>query len=349
MKKFITSLASTALLLSATPVIAQTEDNTDSQDDFSVVMISSAENFRGDSFVSIALEGLYKYGADNNMETGPGGFEFKPNMNEQSFFSAFQQAIDEDYELIIGLADNTKEPLEEFANTFPDRNFLLVDSVSELDNVASATFKDYEAAYLAGIAAASETASDHIGFIGGFDNEVVNSFEQGFIAGAKEINPDIVIESKYLNFFDDEAGGYEAAREMYAGDADIIFHAAGAAGYGVFEAARDQKIENPDKGIYVIGADYDQTSVGQFEIDGNDYSLTLTSTLKHVDKAVYELTELAANGELEAREYEYGMENGGVDIAEGQLSGETLDLISDYRDQMQAGELDVSDIVFGNE
>lgn len=349
MKKIITSLASAALLFSTTPVMAQTEETAETQDNFSVVMVSSAENFRGDSFVSIALEGLYKYGADNYMETGPGGFEFKPNMNDAAFFSAFQQAIDEDYELIIGLGDLTTEPLEEFASTFPDRSFLLVDATSELENVASATFKDYEAAYLAGIAAASETASNHIGFIGGMDIENINNFEKGFVAGATEVNPDIVIETEYLENFDDEPGAYDAAKAMYAGDTDIIYHAAGAAGYGVFEAARDQKIENPDKGIYVIGADYDQTEEGQFEVDGNEYSLTLTSTLKHVDTVVYELVELAANGELEAQEYEYGMENGGVDIAEGQLSGETLDLIADYRDQMQSGELDVSEIVFGNE
>lgn len=84
-----------------------------------------------------------------------------------------------------------------------------------------------------------------------------------------------------------------------------------------------------------------------FEYFSNEeYSLTLTSTLKHVDMVVDELTQLASEGELENKLYEFGMEEGGVDISAGQLSGDTYELIEDYRDQMQSGELDITETVF---
>ncbi len=344
MKRKLAVLSAVASLLSAFPLV-HAEDSTNNQD-FSVVMISAPENFRGDSFVSIALKGLYKFGADHDMKTGPGGFEFKPNINEADYFSAFQQAMDEDYDLIIGLGDNTKTYVDEFSQLEADNQFLLVDAVSENDDVPSVVFKDYEAAYLAGVAAANESQSNHIGFIGGIESEIIKSFEQGFIAGAKEINEDIQIDIQYLDTFDDEDAGYTESLKMYNNGADIVYHAAGAAGYGVFEAAREFKIDHLDQDIYVIGADYNQEQEGTFEWEDETFELTLTSTLKHVDKAIYELSELASDEALESKIYEYGMENGGVDIAKGNLSGETLDLITEYRNKMQSGELDISEIVF---
>lgn len=344
MKKTIAILATFASLLRTFPLV-HAEDSTIDQN-FSVVMISAPENFRGDSFVSIALNGLYKFGADNKMKTGPGGFEFKPNINEADYFTAFKQAMDEEYNLVIGLGDNTKSFIDEFSQLDNNNQFLLVDAISENENVASAVFKDYEAAYLAGIAAANESQTQHIGFVGGVESDLIKSFEQGFIAGVKEINENIQIDIQYLESFDDEEAGYSESLEMYNNGADIIYHAAGAAGYGVFEAAREYKIKNLEHDIFVIGADYNQEQEGTFEWEDNTFELTLTSTLKHVDKAIYELTELASHQELENKIYEYGMDNGGVDIAKGNLSGDTLDLITDYRNKMQSGELDVSEIVF---
>lgn len=313
---------------------------------FNVVMISHQMDFEGPSFSSNAWEGLKEFGERNSLEEGQGGYENKPNLTEADYFTAFRQAMEEEYDLIIGVGTQTKETLEEYAIENPNQQFLLIDDEIELDNVASATFKDYEAAYLAGLAAASETQTDKIGFIGGLDTGIINEFELGFTAGAKEINPDIEVEAEYLEWFTDSNQAYEMALEMYNNDTDIIFHAAGGAGTGVFQAAREVKADNVDNEIWVIGADYDQTMEGTFEIEGEEYSLTLTSTLKHVGKVVDELTQLSLEGNLKNKTYDFGMTEGGVDISAGQLSGDTYELVEDYRNQMQSGELDITETVF---
>lgn len=135
------------------------------------------------------------------------------------------------------------------------------------------------------------------------------------------------------------------ATEMYANGADIIFHAAGQAGVGVFDAARNLLIEDPDREIWVIGADVDQTAEGEFTIEDRDYSITLTSTLKRVNNVIQEFTQQTYEGNFSAGMIEYGMEEEAVDISAGQLSGETYDIVADYREQLQNDTLNIDDLI----
>lgn len=220
---------------------------------------------------------------------------------------------------------------------------MMVDAHVSLPNVMSIIFKDYEAAYLAGIAAASETQTNNIGFIGGTDSAAINAFEQGFVSGINEVNADIEIQTAYLDWFDDTNGASEAAAEMYHNGADIVFHTAGQAGIGVFDPARNIIMDNPDSEIWVIGSDIDQTSEGQFSVGDQEYSITLTSTIKNVGTMIQDVAQQIYDGDFEAGVYKYGMKEAAVDIAKGQLSGDTFDLIAEYREQMQSGVLDISE------
>ncbi|NEM83753.1 BMP family ABC transporter substrate-binding protein, partial [Escherichia coli] len=142
-------------------------------------------------------------------------------------------------------------------------------------------FKDNEAAFLAGVAAAKTTKTNQLGFIGGQESAVIDRFEAGFVAGAKSVNPEIDVKVEYVGSFGDAAGGKSKAAAMYASGIDVIYQAAGDSGNGVFSEAKDIVKADPSKEIWVIGVDRDQTEEGLLTLDdGTERNLTLTSTLK---------------------------------------------------------------------
>ena len=108
--------------------------------------------------------------------------------------------------------------------------------------------------------------------------------------GAKAVNPDINITVEYAGSFGDAPRGRQIAAAMYANDVDVIFHASGDTGNGVFSEAKDIVANDPSRNIWVIGVDRDQEEEGIVEVDGEERHLTLTSTLKAVGEAVKQLS-----------------------------------------------------------
>ncbi len=110
--------------------------------------------------------------------------------------------------------------------------------------MTSLTFAEEQGSYLVGAAAALKSKTGKIGFVGGVNTPLIKKFEAGFVAGAKKVNPSISVQIKYLTEppdftgFSDPAKGSEAALGMYGAGADIVYHAAGGSGVGVFQAAK---------------------------------------------------------------------------------------------------------------
>ena len=159
------------------------------------------------------------------------------------------------------------------------------------DNVANLVFAEEQGSFLVGAAAALKTKTDHVGFIGGVEVPLIQKFEAGFVAGAEAVNPDIKIDVKYLtqapdfSGFGDPAKGKVAAEGMFDAGADVVYHAAGGSGGGVFEAAKAA-------GALAIGVDSDQYLTAAPEVK----DVILTSMLKRVDVAVYTTIKAAVEG-----------------------------------------------------
>ncbi len=158
----------------------------------------------------------------------------------------------------------------------------------QADNIANLVFAEEQGSFLVGAAAALKTKTDHIGFIGGVEVPLIQKFEAGYVAGAKAVNPKIKVDVNYLtqapdfSGFGDPAKGKTAAQGMYDAGADIVYHAAGGSGGGVFEAASES-------GKLAIGVDSDQYKTA----DPSVKDVIMTSMLKNVDVAVYDyLTEV---------------------------------------------------------
>ncbi|MFO7882120.1 MAG: BMP family ABC transporter substrate-binding protein [Kosmotogaceae bacterium] len=200
--------------------------------------------------------------------------------------------------------------MEEICPQFPNKTFVYIDGTSELENVISVPFKQNEGAFLAGSLAALLTNKTHlemineekiVGFVGGFDMPVIKDYQLGFEQGVNYVDSDIRIVAKYAGTHYDPSLGKETAYSVYKEGADIIFQAAGPTGLGVLEAAKDYR-------FYAIGVDTDQGYIQP--------GYVVSSMLKRVDVAVYDIVEMFVEGSLEKGSiYTYGVSNDGISLA----------------------------------
>ncbi len=323
------------------PVDEGTATDTPSNEVLSVAMVTDTGGVDDKSFNQSAWKGITEYGEANGLERGDGGYDYLPSTKEADFKPNLNNLVRRDFDIVFGIGYLMDDAIKEIASQKPDTNFVIVDSEVEGDNVASVMFKEQEGAFLAGVAAALTTETDKIGFVGGMDIPVIKRFEAGFIEGVKAINPDIKVDVQYVASFTDAALGKGAASRMYASGADIVFHAAGGAGVGVFAEAKELKKASPDKNFWVIGVDSDQYEEGKVDENTN---VTLTSMLKRVDVAVTDITERANKGEFPGGEtLVYGLEDEGVILADsrGAISEEILAKVAEFEAKIASGEIEV--------
>lgn len=192
---------------------------------------------------------------------------------------------------VIAVGFAYAESVAKVAAEFPDTNFAIVDETVDGENVASLVFAENEGSYLVGAIAAQASQTGRVGFVGGVDTELIKKFEAGYVAGAQAINPDIQIDIKYLTSapdftgFSDPAKGKTAAEAMYQGGADVVYHAAGGSGTGVFEAAKAAN-------ALAIGVDSDQYLAAPDDLK----PVILTSMIKRVDNAVFDMIQSVVDG-----------------------------------------------------
>ncbi|MDN6839515.1 MAG: BMP family protein [Tetragenococcus halophilus] len=297
------------------------------------------------SFNQSAWEGLQAWGEENDVERGNDGYQYFQSSNESDYIPNIDQALNAGFQTIFGIGYKLQPAIEEQAENNPDNNFVIVDDIVESDNVASATFKDQEAAYLAGIAAAYTTETDKVGFVGGVEGEVIDRFDAGFTKGvedgAEKLDKDIEVLNQYAGDFSAPDRGRSIAQGMYSQDADIIFHASGATGNGVFQEAKSRNESEDDK-VWVIGVDRDQEDEGDYTKDGEEDNFTLTSTLKGVGTVVQDLAQRSADDDFPGGEHlEYGLEEDGVGLTDGYLSDEAKDAVEEAREDVINGEVEV--------
>src|SRR2546426_4519357 len=201
-------------------------------------------------------------------------------------------------------------------------------------NFVSLLFAEEQGSFLVGAAAALKSKSNHIGFIGGVDIGLIHKFQAGYEAGAKYIKPDIQIDVKYLtvppdfNGFRDPAKGKEAAVAMYQAGADVVYHAAGLSGTGLFTAAKEAA-QASGKQVWAIGVDSDQ----YLTAPADEKPYILTSMLKRVDVAVYETIKAFAAGQFKGGYESFDLARGGVGYS---TSGGVVDDIKSQLDDLKA-------------
>jgi len=312
---------------------------------------------RGDlSFNDSAAAGLDRAAGEFNVEPQ----ELEPNQGGTNRAELLDLLASQGTDLIIGVGFLFAETVCAAGAKYPDVNFGDIDGfinqdtpncpgAHELtadDNVASLLFAEEQGSFLVGAAAALKSETGHVGFIGGVDIDLIHKFEAGFVAGATAINPDVEVDIKYISQppdfsgFNDPAKGREIAASMYESGADVVYHAAGGSGLGMFQAAREYSASSGSQ-VWGIGVDSDQyETLGASSPGLQPY--VLTSMLKRVDVAVYETIKAQVEGTFGGGYLIFDLSRDGVGYS---TSGGFIDDIEpqleDLKQQIIDGEITV--------
>lgn len=328
-------LFSSLLMLSTVSVQAQ--------DDFRIGMVTDVGGIDDKSFNQGAWEGMQRWGEEHSKEQGLNGFSYFQSDTEADYITNLNLAAQNNIDIIFAIGYKLQPAVQETAEQYPDQYFGMVDSVVDLPNVASLNFADEEAAFLASVAAATTTQTNKVGFVGGVEGVVIDKFEAGFVAGVQAVDDSIDIEIQYAGSFTDPSIGRTIAATMYSNDIDVIFHASGPTGNGVFSEAKDLVSIEPDRDLWVIGVDLDQSAEGEVDIDGETRNINLTSTLKNTGNAIHSFSNTMMEEGFEPGIQWFNLANDGVGIAEGRLTDESLEVIEDYKQQIIDGDIEVPD------
>ena len=315
---------------------------TEEASDFTVAMVTDTGGVDDKSFNQSTWEGIKAFGEENGLEKGDGGYDYLQSAAESDYVTNLNSLIRRDFDLVFAVGFALHNAVAEVADQKPEAKIAIIDEVvADKENVASIMFRANEASYLAGVAAALESKSGKIGFIGGMTGEIIGGFQAGFEAGVAAVNPDIVVDVEYAESFTDAAKGQQIAKRMYDSGVDIIFHAAGGVGNGLFTEAKERKQKDPNANVWAIGVDRDQYDEGQVDDSTN---VVLTSVLKRVDVAAQEVAKLAKDDKFPGGEtITYGLSDGGVDLADsrGAITEENVAKIEEFKQQIIDGEVKV--------
>ncbi len=239
--------------------------------------------------------------------------------------------VEAGYDLVIAIGFLQESGLEAVAADYPDAKLAIVDSVVDAPNVASLIFKEHEGSFLVGALAAMMTETGTVGFVGGMEVPVIHNFQIGYEQGVDYVDSDVEVLINYAGDFGDPGRGKELAISQEGRGADIIYHAAGGTGMGVFEAAEEL-------GFYAIGVDSNQDHIAPGYI--------LTSMLKRVDVAVYDTVADLVDGEFRPGVHEFGVADEGVGTTDFEytrdvIPQEVLDRLDEIKAQIIDGTINV--------
>lgn len=291
-------------------------------------LVTSSGGMNDESFNQSAWEGLERtvghYGCDEiYIETEP-GTDFAANLD---------RCVAQDPDLCWSVGYSSAEAMQTAALEHPEISFAIIDNALDdaPDNMTCVIFRDEEPSFLVGYIAGCVTQTGKVGFVGGESNSVIEAFQCGYMGGvayaeqAKGKTVDVCVE--YTDTFSDKAKGKEAASRLYDQGCDIVFHAAGETGLGVFEAAEEY-------GLYAIGADKDQSYLAPANI--------LTSALKYVSVAMFTISgEYLSGNDIGGQTFNLGLAENSVGIS-GQHTlypEEIYNEAMDLKDQIIAGTL----------
>ena len=338
--RFAAVAMAAALTLSACGSDEGTDEGTDNGDaPTSDVKVGMAYDVggRGDqSFNDSAAAGLDQAMDEFGMESQES--EAEDGEAESAREERLRTFADAGYDPIIAVGFAYAASIGKVAEEYPDVHFAIIDDSSvEADNVASLVFAEEQGSFLVGAAAALKTETDQIGFVGGVETPLIQKFEAGYVAGAESVNPDIEVDVTYLtqvpdfSGFADPAKGKTAAQGMYDNGADIVYHASGGSGGGVFEAASES-------GNWAIGVDSDQYNTADPSVQDS----ILTSMLKNVNVAVYEYLSQVNDGDFPSGVTTYDLAVDGVGYStSGGFVDDIVEQLDELKQQIIDGEISV--------
>jgi len=299
------------------------------------------------SFNAAAWEGVKRAQQDLDICL----YDVEPG-NPTSIEPAMRAFAEKNFDLIIGVGFAQGPIMQKVADDYRNIKFAIVDGVifeadgkTPMKNVASLVFREHEGSYLVGIIAASKSKTGTLGFLGGMDIPLIHKFETGYAEGAKSVNPNIKIVDNYVGVTDsawnNPGKGKELSLAQIEKGADVIFTAAGNSGLGAFDAVEQYgKNDQGQANKFVIGVDSNQNGVKP--------GFVLTSMVKRVDNAVYDVVKEVLDDKFEGGFHVFGLDKDGVAYAmdannKELIPADVIQKAEDAKAKIVAGEIKVTD------
>ncbi len=336
MKKALFALLIVALV--AAPVFAQ----------FKLGLVTDVGGIDDKSFNQGTWEGIVKFAMDNKLPKA--NYKYLQSTAGADYVPNLTTFADEKLNLIVAPGFLFNDAMAEVAQKNPTQKFLIIDSVvadkngKNLPNVANAVFAEHEGSFLVGVAAALKAKADKkniLGFIGGMKFPLIEKFQAGFEQGVKAVDPTMTILVDYAGDFAAPDKGQALAQKQFNAGAYVIFHAAGGTGNGMIKEAKERSQKGDVR--WAIGVDKDQYADGVY---GNK-SAVLTSMMKRVDVAAYEVAKLTMAGKFPGGQVlVFSLANDGVGIpaANPNLPADVVAKVKDFAAQIKKGTLKVSEV-----
>ena len=252
-----------------------------------------------------------------------------PNETDAQKAARLKLLADAGYNPIIAVGFAYAPALKEVAPKYPSIHFAIVDDSSyTAPNVANLTFAANQASYVVGVIAAQATKKNNVGYIGGVNVPLLVSFQKGYDAGVKATNSAVTVQDKYLTQPPDFGGfnapdkGKATAAGMFDAGADVVYAAAGGSGAGVFVAAKAAS-------AWAIGVDSDQ----YLSADAAVKDVILTSALKNVNVAVFDVISASVKGAPLSGVQVYDLKNGGVGYSKSNAAVQPYEAKADAAEQ----------------
>ncbi len=260
-----------------------------------IAIISSPAGFGDQAFNDLAWQGLQNAKDEFNINLQQ--VEETNQSNYRTVQSRLAESQNPNYDLIVLVGYNHTQALETNATQYSDQKWMLINDFVDQSNVAGYTWANHQMSFQAGVLAATMTTRQFshknaastkpdnptIGFVGGVDSALINAFERAYKAGAKSINKDVNVRVGYIGNYNDTQTANNIASSQYDAGADIVYHAAAAAGKGVFQAAQNAS-------CFAIGVDADQSKTLPKYTD-----VIMGSAVKYINKGTYQVSKAVVN------------------------------------------------------
>lgn len=359
MKKKVIALALSALMLTGLVGCGNSADSgSGNGEKLAVGMVTDAGTIDDKSFNQGTWEGIKKAESELDVTAKylkPGG------TTESDYLTEIANLYEGDYKMIITPGYKFETALMKAQDQYTDAKFVILDGSPNNgkegeafeakvgDNTVAIYFAEQESGFLAGAATALELKDGELGFIGGMEIPAVQKFNWGFQQGVAYANENLGTSMNiakenvvYEGSFDNVAGGQQIAAQMYERGVKAIFTAAGGVGAGAINEAKTRAANGEN--VWVIGVDVDQYADGIYD-EANNKSIILTSAVKKIDQAAYDMIKANLDGTFPGGEtLTFDAKNDGVGLpAENpNLSDETIKTVNDIFEKIKSGDIVVS-------
>ena len=350
MKKKFLALALSALMVTGLVGCGSNSNSGNSSEaTLKVGMVTDSGTIDDKSFNQGTWEGIKKAEKELGIEKN---YMQPTGETEANYLTEIQNLYDSGYKFIVTPGYKFETAIYKAQEQYKDAKFVIIDGAPHsgddnyvvAENTISIYFAEEQGGFAAGVSAAVELKTGELGFIGGLEIPAVQRFEYGFQQGVAYANENygttVSLKDEnivYSGSFSDTAIGQQLAAQMYDRGVKAIFAAAGGVGTGVITEAKTRVVNGEE--VWVIGVDSDQYADGIYE--GNK-SVILTSAIKKIDEATYQMIENQLNDKFQGGEIlRFNASNDGIGIpAENpNLSEETVSKVSEVLEGIKNGDI----------